>query len=171
MGCIRILFSPLAALLGTVALSVVAIAGFAITIAALGAPTCYRGDSWMASDTLLAILLGINLLAAITGGAVARRMGGGLAVVLVVLFAAVTSLVPHLDSPLDAAKSQRFAGRPEARPSDAPFTDLARWTEQPEWMRYAGALVGVTGVLFGGSLAKGRRAESPGASRSKRKND
>lgn len=156
MGCIRILFSPLAALLGAIAMSAVAIAGFAITLAALGAPACYREGSWIASDTLLAILLGITLVAAITGGAVARRMGGGLAVLLVALFAAATSLVPHLDSPLDAAKSQRFAGRPDQRPSDAPFSDLARWTEQPDWMRYAGALVGVTGVLFGSSLAKGR---------------
>lgn len=167
MGCIRILFSPLAALLGAVAMSVVAIAGFAIAVAALGAPASYRADSWIASDTMLAILLGINLIAAITGGAVARRIGGGLAVALLVLFAAGISLVPHLDSPLDASKSQRFAGRPASRPSDAPFSDLARWTEHPEWMRYAGALVGVTGVLFGGSLGKAR----PQPARPKRKHD
>ena len=77
MGCIRILFSPVAALLGAVAMTVVALAGFAIALAALGAPASYRGDSWMASDTLLAILLGITFVATITGGAVARRMGGG----------------------------------------------------------------------------------------------
>jgi hypothetical protein len=167
MGCIRILFSPVAALLGAVAMTVVALAGFAIALAALGAPASYRGDSWMASDTLLAILLGITFVATITGGAVARRMGGGLAVALLTLFAACTSLVPHLDSPLDAAQSQRFAGRPEARPSDATFADLATWTEHPDWMRYAGALMGVTGVLFGSSLAKGRR----GSSRPKRGDD
>lgn len=155
MGCIRILFSPFAFLFGAIAMMTVAVAGFAIAIAAMGVPACYRDDSWVANDTFAAILLGVGFVGAIVGGAVARRTGGVPAVLLLVAFAAVIHLVPHLDSPLDATKSQRFAGRPDSRPDDAAFADLARWTEHPGWMRYAGALVGVTGVVFGSSLAGG----------------
>jgi hypothetical protein len=158
MGCLRFLLSPFGCLFGFIAMAVVAFAGFAITLSALGAPACYRDDSWMVGDTFAAILLGIHFVATIVGGAVARRTGGGFAVFLLLAVALLTSLVPHLDSPLDASKSQRFTGRPESRGSDAALADLTKWTEQPDWMRYAGALVGVTGVLFGSSLAAPRGA-------------
>lgn len=157
MGCIRILFSPFTFLLGAVSMMTVVVVGFAIAIAAMGAPACYRDDSWVSTDTFAAILLGVNFLGAIVGGAVARRTGGVPAVLLLAAFAAILSLVPHIDSPMDEAKSQRFAGRPESRPDDAQLSDLARWTEHPGWVRFAGALVGVTGVVVGSSLARGGR--------------
>lgn len=167
MGCLRFLLSPFGCLFGAIAMMVVAFAGFAIALSALGTPACYRGDSWLVSDTFAAILLGIHFVGAIIGGAVARRTGGGFAVLLLIGVALVMSLVPHLDSPFDAAKSQRFAGRPEARASDTALTDLTTWTEQPDWMRYAGALVGLTGVVFGSSLATGRRSSSNASPRRK----
>jgi len=157
MGCIRILLSPFGFLFGAVAMMTVGVAGFAIAVAAMGAPACYRDDSWVANDAFAAILLGIGFVGAIVGGAVARKTSGVPAVLLLVAFAAVIHLVPHLDSPLDASKSQRFAGRPESRPDEAPFSELVQWTEHPGWMRYAGALAAVTGVVFGSSLAQGGR--------------
>ena len=154
MGCVRILLSPIAFLFGAVAMAVVVFLGFALALAALGASSCYREDTWRANETFAAILLGVNLLAAMVGGAVARKTGSILAVLFLAVFAATVSTVPHLDSPFDATKSQRFAGRPAMRPADAQISDLTRWTEYPDWVRYAGALVGVTGVFFGSAIAK-----------------
>jgi uncharacterized membrane protein YfcA len=169
MGCIRILLSPLGLAFGAVAMMAVSLAGFAIALTALGTPACYRDDSWIASDAFAAILVGIHFVGAIVGGAVARRTSGSLAVALLLGFALVVSLVPHLDSPLDASKSQRFAGRPGTRASDAPFGELVKWTEQPGWMRYASAAVGVTGVLFGGSLGRPRSGAGPEGSEPSRR--
>lgn len=158
MGCIRFLFSPFAFVFGAVGMMLVATVGFAIATSVMGIDKCYAGDSWQYSDTFAAVMLGITFVGAILGGVVARKTGGGFAVLLVAAFAAIVSLVPHLDSPTDASKSRRFDGRPEARPGDAGLVDLMKWSEHPEWMRYAGALVGVTGVIFGSSLAKGGHA-------------
>jgi len=163
MGCIRFLFSPFAVIFGAVAMMVLAVVGFAIAQSTLGVEKCYREDSWVLSDTFAAIMLGVTFLGAIIGGAVSRRTGGGLAVLLMILFAAAVSLIPHLDSPMDASKSKRFEGRPSAPSKDTGLVDLMRWTENPDWMRYGGALVGVTGVVFGSSLAKGgRKSRSSG---------
>jgi len=145
MGCIRFLLSPLAVVFGAVAQST------------LGLEKCFREESWVLSDTFAAIMLGVTFVGAIIGGAVSRKTGGGLAVLLMIVFAAAVSLIPHLDSPTDASKSKRFEGRPSAPAKDTGVVDLMRWTEHPDWMRYGGALVGVTGVGFGSSLAKGGR--------------
>ena len=163
MGCIRFLFSPFAVIFGAVAMMVVAVVGFAVVQSALGLEKCYREDSWVLSDTFAAIMLGVTFLGAIIGGSVSRRTGGVLAVLLMMAFAAAVSLIPHLDSPTDASKSKRFEGRPSAPAKDTGLVDLMRWSEHPDWMRYGGALVGVTGVVFGSSLAKGgRKSRSSG---------
>lgn len=159
MGCIRFLLSPFAVVFGAVAMMLVAVVGFAIAISSLGLEKCYREDSWVLSDTAAAILLGVTFVGAIIGGAVSRRTGGVLAVLLMIVFAAAVSLIPHLDSPMDASKSKRFEGRPSAPTKDTGLVDLLRWTEHADWMRYGGALVGVTGVVFGSSLAKGGRKQ------------
>lgn len=157
MGCIRFLLSPFAVIFGAVAMMVVAVVGFAVAQSTLGLEKCYREDSWVLSDTFAAIMLGVTFLGAIIGGAVSRRTGGGLAVLLMIVFAAAISLIPNLDSPTDSSKSKRFEDRPSAPSKDTGLVDLMRWTENPDWMRYGGALVGVTGVVFGSSLAKGGR--------------
>jgi len=157
MGCIRFLFSPFAFVFGAVAMMLVAVVGFAVAISAMGADKCYVDASWRYSDTFAVVMLGFTFVGAILGGVVARKTGGGLAVLLLAAFAAFISLVPHLDSPADASKSRRFDGRPTTRAGDTGLADLMRWSEHPGWMQYAGALVGVTGVMFGSSLAKGGR--------------
>lgn len=167
MGCLRLLLSPFGVVFGAIAMMLVTLVGFAIGLAAMGTPACYRGDTWMVSETFGAILLGIAFVASIVGGAVARRTGGGFAVLLMMGFAVFIGVVPNADSPTDAGKSRRYEGRPESRPSDAGLVDLARWSEQPDWVRYGAAIVGLTGVVFGGSLggAGGKvRAKRSGSS-------
>jgi hypothetical protein len=157
MGCIRFLLSPFAFLFGAVVLSLVSLIGFAVATSALGMQKSYVGDGWMLSDTLAAIMLGVTFIGALVGAVVARRLGGGFATLLMIAFVVFISVVQHVDSPMDPSKSQRYVGRPESRSEKAGLVDLMRWSEQPAWMRYGGALVGVTGVVFGASLAKSRR--------------
>ncbi|MEY5060620.1 MAG: hypothetical protein RIS45_541 [Planctomycetota bacterium] len=160
MGCIRFLLSPFASVLGAIVLGLVTLIGFAITTSTLGMQKAYLEDGWLVSDTFAAILLGITFVGSMAGAFVARRMGSGLATLLLIAFVAYISLVQNVDSPQDPSKSQRFAGRPDSRPENVGLVDLMRWTEQPNWVRYGSALVGVTGVLFGASLAKSRRKTS-----------
>ena len=160
MGCIRFLLSPFAFLFGAVVMALVVFIGFAVAISVMGMPKAYAGEGWLVSDTFAAILLGLTFVGAIAGTMVARRMGGGLATLLMMAFAAYICLVPHADSPQDPSKSQRYAGRPESRPDNAGLVNLMRWSEDPSWLRYGGAVVGVTGAAIGASLAKGRRKAS-----------
>jgi len=157
MGCIRFLFSPFAFVAGAVAMILTVFVGTAIAISALGLPACFKDDSWIVSETFGAILIGITFVGAVIGGLAARKISGGFASLLMIGFAVFIALVPHVDSPMDATKSQRYVGRPELRPSEAGLIDVMKWAENPAWMRYGAAIVGVAGVLFGNSLAKGGR--------------
>jgi hypothetical protein len=157
MGCLRFLLSPFAVVFGATAMVLVLFVGFAVANSALGTPACFTESTWMVSDTFAAIMLGVTFVAAIVGGVVSRRTGNALTVLLMMAFAAFITVVPNVDSPLDALRSQRYTDRPESRPKDASLLELVRWNDQPNWMRYGGTIVGVTGVVFGSSLAKKAR--------------
>lgn len=157
MGCIRFLFSPFAFVFGAVGMALVMVIAIAVTTSTMGMAACFKDDTWSVTDTFGAIMLGAAFIGGIVGGAIARKSGGGLAVLLMAAFAAYISFVPHVDSPMDAGKSKRYEGRPESRPKDAGLLELVRYTDHPSWMRLGGAIVGVTGVVFGSSLAKGGR--------------
>lgn len=168
MGCIRFLLSPLALIPAAVVAVLAMVVGVAVATSAMGQQACFRDGGWVVSDLFGAIMLGVTFVGAALGGLTARRLGSGLTVLLMMGLMAFIALVPHADSPLDADKSVRYLERPESRPKEVGLMEFMKWSEDPAWVRYGAAAVGVTGVLLGSSFGRRSGRADGGARRASR---
>ncbi len=158
MGCLRLIFVPLAVLAGYIVTGLVVLVGLFAILFGAGVEFAYAGDTWRASDAFSAASLVVGFVAALAGGFVATRVGGRLALLGLAAVVAIGGLVTAtgLARETDAI---RFEGRPETRPAELDWTKAPVWSETPVWAEWGNLAVGVVGVLVGGAGALGRRKD------------
>lgn len=146
--------SVIGVVVGFVAMVVLVMVGLFVMWGVLGAEGAFQPASWDASMGWIVGMLASGLVAAIVGGAlcklIARSRRAVTALAVVVALMGCLSLVGQL-------------GReaPEgARPADVPFAEAGANAVQPMWVTIANPIIGIVGVLIGGSLVGRRPAES-----------
>ena len=158
MGCLRIIFVPLAVLAGYLVTALVVVGGLFAIMSGAGADFCYAGDTWRASDAFGAASLVVGFLAALAGGFVATRIGGRLALLALAALVALGGLATASGA-FREADAIRFEGRPEKRPAEFDWQKAPMWSETPAWAECGNVVVGVVGVLVGGAGSLGRRKQ------------
>lgn len=158
MGCLRIIFIPLAVLAGYLVTGLVVVVGLFALMFGAGIDFCYAGDSWVASDAFSAASLVVGFVAALAGGFVATRIGGRLALLALAALIALVGLATASGA-LREADAIRFEGRPDTRPAEFDWTKAPSWSETPAWAEWGNLAVGVVGVLVGGAGSLGRRKD------------
>ena len=147
-----------AVVVGYLVIALFIFATFSLVYAALGPSFAFRPGTVDVTAGWMVVATVLNVVAAILGGLVAAKIGrspaavNGLAGLVLVL--GVVSAVLVMNAPAKALP-------------DRPLTTMeaAAFAKQPTWYSFLLPVIGVAGVLIGGSLAKKKRdgAATPAA--------
>lgn len=137
----------LGGILGYVVMFVVVFTTFTIAYLAMGSDTAFLPGTYEVSMTWILVSSILGLVAAVVGGYVAGRVGGkgavkvtaGIVLVLGLLLAIATAL---------------FSKPTEIRPADVPNMEAMSKAQTPVWVAFLNPVIGIVGVLIGGSLRK-----------------
>ena len=143
--------SVLGAVLGYLVIAVLVGALLFGAYAVLGTERSFRPRSYEPSTLWLILMLAVNFVAAVIGGLVARKVGGGGGVKVLLALLIVLSL----GMTVYAVTSD--AGDPGERTGDVASTEAMRVARTPVWAMLAGLGAGVLGVLAGAARAGGRK--------------
>ena len=137
-----------AVVLGYLVIFILVFLLFSAAYLGMGADRAFKPRSYEVSALWIAISLGLSLLAAIFGGAVAIRLGRSdkavmaLAVVVVVL--GILMALPALMGPP--------SGEPEIRTAQVGNLEAMSRAKPPTWVNFLNPLIGALGVMVGGRL-------------------
>ncbi len=137
----------LGAVAGYVAMALLVMTCFTAAWVVLGAEGSFEPASWEPNGTWLAMSFLAALVAAMVGGLTAVAIGRQPAVLALASLTLVLGLVTAV---LQMAKPPVTT----PRPAQVSNQEAATNAEQPTWVAWLNPLVGVAGVLIGGSLRR-----------------
>ena len=142
--------SILGAIAGYVLLFIVTFATFTIAYLVMGAETAFSPGGYDVSITWIAVSTVLGFIAAVVGGYVASIVGrGGTAVKILAGIILVLGLM--------MAAMVAVSPRPtEERAADTPNMEAMAKAQTPLWIAILNPLIGIAGVLVGGSLHRPR---------------
>lgn len=137
-------------IVGWIVMTVVVVASFGITMAALGLEQILQPASYWTTTTFNIIVLVGGFVGAIAGGLVcaliARNSLAAFVLIAVVLVMGAGSVVMNMNKP-----------DPPARTEPATFEGIRAHGKEPMWFAISKTLVGAAGILIGASLVPKKR--------------
>jgi len=153
-----------AVVLGYLGMAALVFAGLSIGYALLGADRAFRPGSYEVSVAWAVLGLVVGLVAATSGGWLARRVGGDLrAPLLLAAFVALLGAVMAVTSLAAGPEAAVRTGAPE-------LFEAMEAARTPPWLLVLNPIVGVFGVLFGGGVLTGRGSRGSGTEPGSREN-
>jgi hypothetical protein len=137
-----------AVIVGYLAMFAIVFMGLTAAYSAMGADGAFKPNSYEISGTWAVVMLVVGIIAAVVGGVIAAAIGrsrkavNSLAVVVLVL-GLLCCVIPTL-----------MAEPPGERIADVSSMDAMSKAVTPLWVLLVNPIIGVVGVLIGGSLRK-----------------
>lgn len=147
-------------IVGYIVMALCVVVALSVGFTLLGEDWAFQEGSYRTSTQWAVLMLGVGFIAACVGGLVCRLVAGqrgravlSLAIVVLILggLDAAMRLAPQEPSDAELVRSE-----------STPVFEAAGKAKPPIWVGFANPIVGVAGVLVGGSMI-GRRRGTPSA--------